>query len=169
MTKTYHTIKDIISSRFKSKDNEDKPEETGLNNVAEELRKSQANIAEEVDKQKIITEQQGYSKQSSALQQHQYAQQQFIQQQMLAQQQYHQQLKSQHQHSQLVQARSQEMLAPRADEQIYYQGGYAGTPQRGAGRFMPVTNRENNVSLQQLQVSDFKSRQLIKLLSFINV
>lgn len=60
MTKTYHTIKDIISSRFKSnKDAEDKIEEAGLNNVAEELRKSQANIAEEVEKQKAATEQQG--------------------------------------------------------------------------------------------------------------
>lgn len=42
VTKTYHTIKDLISNRFKSgKDNgEDKIEEAGLNNVADELRKS---------------------------------------------------------------------------------------------------------------------------------
>lgn len=42
MTKTYHTIKDMISSRFKGKDemNGDKNEEAGLNNVTEELRKS---------------------------------------------------------------------------------------------------------------------------------
>lgn len=60
MTKTYHTIKDILSSRFKSnKDSEDKTEEPGLNNVAEELRKSQANIAEECEKQKTAVEQQG--------------------------------------------------------------------------------------------------------------
>lgn len=63
MTKTYHTIKDIISSRFKSsKDAEDKIEEPGLNNVAEELRKSQANISEEAEKQKPSTEQQGYDR-----------------------------------------------------------------------------------------------------------
>lgn len=60
MTKTYHTIKDIISSRFKTnKDSDDKLEEAGLNNVAEELRKSQANIAEEVEKQKSTSDQQG--------------------------------------------------------------------------------------------------------------
>lgn len=60
MTKTYHTIKDIISSRFKSnKDTEDKTEEPGLNNVSEELRKSQANIAEEAEKLKATVEQQG--------------------------------------------------------------------------------------------------------------
>lgn len=60
MTKTYHTIKDIISSRFKgNKDNEDKIEEPGLNNISEELRKSQANITEEAEKQKPTVEQQG--------------------------------------------------------------------------------------------------------------
>lgn len=70
------------------------------------------------------------------------------------QQQYQQQLKTQQQYSQLAQARSQEMLAPRADEQIYYQTGLAATPQRGGGgRFLPATNRENNVSMQQLQAS----------------
>lgn len=59
MTKTYHTIKDIISSRFKSnKESDDRLEEAGLNNVSEELRKSQANIAEETEKQKTSSDQQ---------------------------------------------------------------------------------------------------------------
>lgn len=45
MTKTYHTLKDMISSRFKGKDsNESDPKavdaEAGLNNVTDELRKS---------------------------------------------------------------------------------------------------------------------------------
>lgn len=62
MTKTYHTIKDIISSRFKSnKDSEDKIEEAGLNNVSEELRKSQANIAEETEKQKTTDQGEKFS------------------------------------------------------------------------------------------------------------
>lgn len=98
-----------------------------------------------------------YGKQTTTIQQ-QYAQhqQQLIQQQMLAQQQhYHQQMKTQQQYSQLVQARSQEMLAPRADEQIYYQSGYTGSPQRSTGRFIPVTNRDSNISMQQLQVKTF--------------
>nr|CAI5865494.1 unnamed protein product [Callosobruchus analis] len=54
VTKTYHTIKDIISNRFKSsKDNiDEKNEEAGLNNVAEDIRKSQGNIVEEIDSKK---------------------------------------------------------------------------------------------------------------------
>lgn len=69
------------------------------------------------------------------------------------QQQYQQQLKTQQQYSQLIQARSQEMLSPRTDDQIYYQSGYGGTPQRNAGRFVPASNRESNANVQQLQVN----------------
>lgn len=58
VTKTYHTIKDIISSRFKSnKDSDEKLEESGLNNVTEELRKSQGNIMEEIENKKATGEQ----------------------------------------------------------------------------------------------------------------
>lgn len=48
MTKTYYTIKDMISSRFKGNKDmvDDKAEEAGLNNVTEELRKSQRNLGE---------------------------------------------------------------------------------------------------------------------------
>lgn len=74
------------------------------------------------------------------------------------QQHYHQQMKSQQQYSQLVQARSQEMLSPRADDQIYYQSGYGGTPQRGASRFVPVPNRDSNINVPQLQVSKVQKR-----------
>lgn len=60
MTKTYHTIKDIISNRFKgNKENDEKIEEPGLNNVADELRKSQANIADDPEKQKSGLDQPG--------------------------------------------------------------------------------------------------------------
>lgn len=68
------------------------------------------------------------------------------------QQQYQQHLKSQQPYTQqLVQARSQEMLAQRTDDQIYYQNGYGGSPQRTGGRYIPVANRDN-VNIQQLQV-----------------
>lgn len=52
MTKTYHTLKDMISSRFKSgKDNEGEKstDELGLNNVTEELRKSVRSVDRIVD------------------------------------------------------------------------------------------------------------------------
>ncbi|KAJ8927106.1 hypothetical protein NQ314_020379 [Rhamnusium bicolor] len=124
MTKTYHTIKDIISSRFKSnKEIEEKTEETGLNNIAEELRKSQANIVEEQENKKSTSDQVTYGKQS--IPQHPYNQH-FIQQHMLAQhaqQQYQHQLKSQQYSQQL--ARSQELLTPRPEDQLYYQSSYS--------------------------------------------
>ncbi|KAJ8984584.1 hypothetical protein NQ317_006046 [Molorchus minor] len=136
MTKTYHTIKDIISSRFKSnKENDEKTEEAGLNNVADELRKSQANVVEEQEPKKPQADQVAYTKQ--AIQQHPYNQH-FIQQQ-----QYHYQLKTQQYTQQLAQARSQEMLAPRPDDQTYFQSSY-GAPQRPGGRFLPTSNREQS-------------------------
>ncbi|XP_063923401.1 uncharacterized protein LOC135137628 isoform X3 [Zophobas morio] len=152
MTKTYHTIKDIISSRFKNnnKENpEDKPDEPGLNNVTEELRRSQRNLGEEQTEKKS-GEQGIYGKpridQNISHQQHQYNQH-VIQQQMLQQQyQVNQQLKMQQTmyQQQLVQTRSQEMLAARPDEQLYYQNAYGATPQRGANRFVVPGNREQN-------------------------
>lgn len=152
MTKTYHTIKDIISSRFKSnKDStEEKPEEPGLNNIAEELRRSQRNIGEEQEK-KTSGEQNIYGKpridQNISHQQHQYNQH-VIQQQMLQAQQYQvsQQIKMQQTlyQQQLVQTRSQEMLVARPDEQAYYQNAYGATPQRTGNRFVVPTNREQN-------------------------
>ncbi|RZC35401.1 uncharacterized protein BDFB_006355 [Asbolus verrucosus] len=156
MTKTYHTIKDIISSRFKSnKDNaEEKAEEPGLNNVTEELRRSQRNIGEEQTESTKKTsggDQSIYGKpridQSISHQQHQYNQH-VIQQQMLQAQQYqvNQQIKMQQNmyQQQLVQARSQEMLVARPDEQIYYQNAYGATPQRGGNRFVVPASREQN-------------------------
>ncbi|CAH1098615.1 unnamed protein product [Psylliodes chrysocephalus] len=139
MAKTYNTIKDMISSRFKNnKDSEDKVEETGLNNVAEELRKSQANIADDLGNKK--SSDQGYTKQPAIPPQ--YAQS-FMQQQMLAQhaqQQYQQQLKNQQYSQQIAQARSQEMLNQHPEEQLYYQS-YAASPQR---RHPQGSNREGN-------------------------
>lgn len=150
MSKTYHTIRDMISSKFKSnKDtNEEKTEEPGLNNVTEELRKSQGNIAEEQDK-KASGEQGIYGKpridQTLTHQQHQYNQH-FVQQHLLAQQaqqqfQVTQQLKAQQQYSQqLVQARSQEMLAQ--DDQMYYHN-YGIAPQRPPiSRFVQAQQRD---------------------------
>ncbi|CAH0560025.1 unnamed protein product [Brassicogethes aeneus] len=141
MTKTYHTIKDMISSKFKSnnKENDDKIEEAGLNNVTEELRKSQGNLVEDDKK----PEQSQYNKQNMTMQ-HQYNQH-FIQQHMLAQQaqqQYQQsQIKTQYQ---LSQARSQEILTPRQDE-VYYQGYGGQAPQR---RFPPAGNYQMQSPVQ---------------------
>ncbi|XP_074038088.1 uncharacterized protein isoform X2 [Leptinotarsa decemlineata] len=151
MTKTYNTIKDILSSRFKNnKENDEKSEETGLNNVADELRKSQANLTDDLAGKKAAGEQ-GYPKQSMTPQ-HQYHQH-LLQQQMLAQhaqQQYQQQLKSQQYTQQLVQARSQEILNQHQEEQLYYQSSYVGSPQRNPSRFVQVANREGNfVAVQQ--------------------
>lgn len=145
MTKTYHTIKDMISGRFKtSKENEDKIEESGLNNVSEEARRSLRNL-DEVDK-KTAGEQGIYGKPrtepSVTLQQHQYNQH-IIQQHIIAQQamQYQQQYKNQ----QLTQARSQEVLVPKADEQAYYQNSYGSAPQRPQNRYgMQQQPREQN-------------------------
>lgn len=152
MTKTYHTIKDIISSRFKStKESEEKPEESGLNNVTEELRRSQRNLGEEpaatAENKNVATEQAIYGKPridpNISHQQHQYNQH-VIQQQMLQVQQYQtQQLKIQQYQQQLVQARSQEVLV-RTDEQMYYQNAYSGTPQRGRFVVPPNTGRDPN-------------------------
>ncbi|XP_065158632.1 uncharacterized protein [Atheta coriaria] len=132
MTKTYHTIKDIISSKFKSnKDVDDKHEEAGLNNVTEEMRKSLRNIdgngnpsvSEESETAKKTAGEQGiYGKPRTAPetglspQQHHQMQQQIIQQQILVQQQ------QQYKNQQLMQARSQEMLASRPED--YYQNPY---------------------------------------------
>ncbi|XP_049825449.1 uncharacterized protein LOC109595245 isoform X3 [Aethina tumida] len=154
MTKTYHTIKDIISSKFKSnKDsNEDKPEEPGLNNVTEELRKSQGNLVEE--------EKKAQGDRNVAMQQHQYSQH-MIQQHLLAQQaqqqyQVNQQMKTQQQYTQqLSQSRSQEMLSTRQDEAMYYQGNYNGTPQRNS-RF-PQNREQQNYQMQgQMQYMNGK-------------
>lgn len=153
MTKTYHTIRDMISSKFKSnKDSTDeKLEETGLNNVADELRKSQSNIVEEQEK-KTGGEQGIYGKprvDPTLAHQHQYNQH-FVQQHLLAQQaqqqfQVTQQLKAQQQYSQqLVQARSQEILTPQDDQMYYHNYGVA--PQRPPvlSRFPQAQQREQN-------------------------
>lgn len=174
MTKTYHTIKDMISSKFKSSKeapNEDKNDtEAGLNNVAEELRKSTRNVdrigndeghqEEHRPIQKKTAGEQGiYGKprtdQNISMAQHQYNQQ--IKQQHLlvqhAMQNQHfptsQQLKTQHQFPhQLVQARSQEILASRVQEQeqLYYQT-YTSSPQRPGQRF----NMQQQQQQQQQQ------------------
>nr|CAH7735152.1 unnamed protein product [Callosobruchus chinensis] len=153
VTKTYHTIKDIISNRFKSsKDNiDEKNEEAGLNNVAEDIRKSQGNIIEEIDSKKPPLPDQAYTKQTGLTQQQQQqqqykqqtAQQQFIQQQMLVQhtvqmQQYQHQLSQQQQYAQkMAQVRSQ-MIGTARQEELYYQTNYVGNVQRAAGRFAQV-------------------------------
>ncbi|XP_044749256.1 uncharacterized protein LOC123309989 isoform X2 [Coccinella septempunctata] len=153
MTKTYHTIKDMISSKFKSsKDQEERNEEVGLNNVTDELRKSQRNLTEEQNEVKRVQEQGNLQKSKiDSMQQQQYNQH-LIQQHFLAQQAQHQfqtnnQLKLQQQtmyQQHLAQARSQEMLAGRGDEQLYYQTSYGGS---SSNRIM---NRPQNfVQMQQ--------------------
>ncbi|XP_028155433.1 uncharacterized protein LOC114349276 isoform X2 [Diabrotica virgifera virgifera] len=150
MAKTYNTIKDMLSSRFKSnKDSDDRMEESGLNNVAEELRKSQGNVADEGSGKKQSQEQ-GYSKPPVLPPQYS---QNYMQQQMLAQhaqQQYQQQLKNQQYSQHIAQARSQEMLnQQQAEEQLYYQSNYVATPQR---RQVPVPGREGNYVPMQSHV-----------------
>ncbi|KAJ8919311.1 hypothetical protein NQ315_003895 [Exocentrus adspersus] len=156
MTKTYHTIKDIISNRFKStRENEEKIEETGLNNNTEETRKMPVNSVDEQDTKKATCDQAGYGKQP--MQQYQYNQH-YIQQHMLAQQaqqQYQQQLKSHLQYTQqLAQARSQELITSRPDEQMYFQSSYTNSPQqRTAGRFVQqAPSREQNFVAMQTHV-----------------
>lgn len=163
MTKTYHTLKDMISSRFKGKDTEngDKTEESGLNNVAEELRKSIRSvdrITEESEESRMIKKPAGeqgiygkprtdqQTRQESLLTHQQYSQH-VIQQQMLHNQQMmqNQQIQQQYQNQQyknqsyagqiqIVQSRSQEMLAPRShqitQESYYHGASYGATPQR---------------------------------------
>lgn len=56
LSKTYHTIKDMISSRFgPSRKDTDPDPEVSLNNVTEELRKSSHNIDEDESKKKEST------------------------------------------------------------------------------------------------------------------
>ncbi|XP_060530927.1 uncharacterized protein LOC132704736 isoform X2 [Cylas formicarius] len=134
VAKTYHTIKDIISSKFRGeKDSSDKKEDgSSLNNVAEELRRSQGNVVEDVEK-KTVNDQAMYNQPPVQLQYNQHV----LQQHILAHhaQHYQQQhLRVQQQYSQLAQARSQEMLVGRPDEHAYYQGygvtGNQRTPQK---------------------------------------
>lgn len=165
MTKTYHTLKDMISSRFKSgKDNEGEKstDELGLNNVAEELRKSVRSIDRLADEpeerngivivKKTAGEQGIYGKPRTdqqqrsdavlaSIQQQQY-QHVLLHTQQLQQAQHQQatlhQLQLKNQYSQMVQARSQELLSPRTSLQqtinqdsVYYHGAsYGATPQR---------------------------------------
>lgn len=141
MTKTYHTIKDMISGRFKAnKETDDKTDDPGLNNVSEEARRSLRNL-DELDK-KTAGEQGIYGKPrtepSAAMQQHQYnqhiIQQHIIAQQAMQAQQY--QASQQYKNQQLTQARSQEVLVPnKSDDQAYYQNSYGSAPQRPQNRY----------------------------------
>lgn len=177
MTKTYHTIKDIISSKFKSsKEIDDKNEDVGLNNVTEELRKSGRNAeksGEEPEQKKTAGEQGIYGKPRTdqiSIQQHQYNQH-IIQQHILAQQAMqnqhfqspNQQYKTQiypHQTQQpMVQARSQEMLAQRTDDQVYYQNSYS-TPQRPSQRYNIPQTRENYMVMHQQQYETINERSV---------
>lgn len=174
MTKTYHTLKDIISSKFKSsKDNEDKTEETGLNNVTEELRKSGRShdkVADDVEQKKTAGEQGIYGKPRTtdplSIQQHQYNQH-IIQQHIIAQQNQHYPNQSPYknqmypqQQQQLVQARSQEILTQRQDEQCYYQNSsYNGPQQR---RYNAVTqNRDNYLPIHHQQQQHLQQYETI--------
>lgn len=200
MTKTYHTLKDMISSRFKGKDNEngDKIEESGLNNVAEELRKSIRSvdrITEESEDTRITKKSAGeqgiYGKprtEQQTRQENMTLQQQYnqhvIQQQMIHNQQLqlqNQQLQYQQNQQfknqpyagqiQIVQSRSQEMLAPRPHQQItqdsvYYHGSnYGATPQRPANRYsmQSTTDNQTYVMMHHPQFGDVKvnTREII--------
>lgn len=158
MTKTYHTLKDMISSKFKSsKEQDERNEEVGLNNVTDELRKSQRNLNEEQNETKRVQEQGNLQKSRMETMQQQQYNQHFIQQHILAQQAQHQfqanqQIKYQQQtiyQQHLAQARSQEMLAGRAEEQVYYQSAYGGSASNR------MTNRPQNFVQMQQQVNNY--------------
>lgn len=146
MTKTYHTLKGMISSRFKSnKETEEKTEDAGLNNAQEDTRSRV-----EDNKNEKKTDQSGFKPRADTMQQHQYNQH-VIQQHILAQQaqqqfQVNHQIKMQHQQTfyqqqqHLVQARSQELLVPRSEEQLYYQGIYGGISQNRGSRIQQGQN-----------------------------
>ncbi|KAF5297621.1 hypothetical protein FQR65_LT09948 [Abscondita terminalis] len=162
VTKTYHTIKDLISNRFRGgkETADDKIDEPGLNNVTDELRRSARSIdrlgdeysEDHANLKKTAGEQGIYGKPrtdpSMSVHQHHYNQQ-LIQQHILAQQanQSRQQTMQQYQiaqsfkpqgfytNPQMSQARSQEMLSQCAPEQMYYQSSYNATPQRPVQRY----------------------------------
>ncbi|KRT81149.1 Sterile alpha motif containing protein, partial [Oryctes borbonicus] len=163
MTKTYHTIKDIISSKFKSNKDaaDDKCEESGLNNVADEMKKRLGEDTDDRKKAAGSTEQNIYGKPRTdglSIQQHQYnqhiMQQHILAQQALNQQQYQQYKNQQNMYSQqqLMQARSQEMLAARPEE--YYQGNFAGNSQRPANRYGIQGREQSYIPIHQTPVKE---------------
>lgn len=142
VTKTYHTIKDMISGRFKaSKDNEEKTDDTGLNNVSEEHDKKTA--GEQGIYGKPRTEP------SITMQQHQYNQH-IIHQHIIAQQAMQYQYKNQV-------TRSQEMLVPKADEQAYYQ--YGSAPQRPQNRYGMQQQPSNYVPMHHQKETPQKAAE----------
>lgn len=167
MTKTYHTIKDMISSRFKGKDNDgptEKSEESGLNNVTEELRKSIRSVdklPDETEDSRLLKKPAGeqgiYGKPRTDQQSRQegITMQQYnnhvLQQQMLhSQVQLHNQIQQQYQQNQqfknqsyagqiqIAQSRSQEILAPRPHQQITQDSVYYHGASYGATPQRPV-------------------------------
>ncbi|XP_076257311.1 uncharacterized protein LOC143194417 isoform X1 [Rhynchophorus ferrugineus] len=148
VTKTYHAIKDIISGKFKGKE-DGKGEKTSLNNSMQELRRAPGLDEENKTKTQNL---QDYNQNPN---QHQYNQH-ILQQQMIMQQtqQQSQQLppkpRSPHQYSQLMQARSQEMLATRYEEQMNYQGYGNGAVMRTSNRGMQ--DQQNNIDQRFRQV-----------------
>ncbi|KAI4463465.1 hypothetical protein MML48_4g00015626 [Holotrichia oblita] len=163
MTKTYHTIKDMISSKFKSNKDalDDKCEESGLNNVADEMKKRLGEENDDRKKTGSSTDQNIYGKPRTdglLIQQHQYnqhiMQQHILAQQALNQQQYQQYKNQQNMYSQqqLMQARSQEMLAARPEE--YYQGNYASNAQRPANRYGIQGREQSYIPLHQSAVKE---------------
>lgn len=163
MTKTYHTIKDMISSKFKSNKDalDDKCEESGLNNVADEMKKRLGEENDDRKKSASATDQNIYGKPRTdglLIQQHQYnqhiMQQHILAQQALNQQQYQQYKNQQNMYSQqqLMQARSQEMLAARPEE--YYQANYATNAQRPANRYGIQGREQSYIPLHQSGVKE---------------
>ncbi|XP_031339187.1 uncharacterized protein LOC116167798 isoform X2 [Photinus pyralis] len=189
VTKTYHTIKDLISNRFRSgKENSDeKMDEPGLNNVTDELRKSARSIDRLGDEysdeltnnfKKTVGDQGIYGKPRTEpnlnMQQQHHYNQQMMQQHLLSQpapqsrqtaQQYQlaQQLKGQGQNfypnHQLTQARSQEILAPCTPEQIYYQSPYGSAAQRPMQRYGMSQGSEQNYILMHHSQLDEREMQ----------
>ncbi|XP_030747246.1 uncharacterized protein LOC115875852 isoform X2 [Sitophilus oryzae] len=142
VTKTYHAIKDIISGKFKKDDC--KTEKTSLNNSMQELRRSQ--ILEDGGKEKTPNIQ-DYGQ---PVNQHHYNQH-ILQQHMMAQQQAQAKPRSPHQYSQLMQARSQEILATRYEEQMTYQNYGSGAIMRSPHRVVQEPQSIVDQRFRQIQ------------------
>lgn len=136
MTKTYHTLKDMFSGKFKgSKEAEDKPDD--LNNASRNTEDDQKKIASE----QIYGKPHQYNQH---LQQQQQQQQHLMAAQQVVVQTHY---KTQAVYSQqLTQSRSQEVLAPKPDE-ICYQSAYAQRQQQQQTRYMQQIRDPNYVSL----------------------
>uniref|UniRef100_A0AAR5P8J9 SAM domain-containing protein n=2 Tax=Dendroctonus ponderosae TaxID=77166 RepID=A0AAR5P8J9_DENPD len=135
VTKTYHTLKDIISGKFRGKD-VDKQDNAGLNNTPEIMKKPLDNVVLEMDPTRLGAGQ-AYPTASEPHQYNQHVVQQNIVQP--SHQYYTQQLRNQQQYSHLIQPRTQDAFKHRPDDQMQYQAygnkAFLGSPGQAGHQF----------------------------------